>query len=100
VGPEHFVTVGGLPLPAGLLACTGAVEIAVHGWDVMAALARADGSRGAPIPAALAARMLRLCPLIVAGRESLFAVPVEVQAQACPGDQLVGYLGRNPECAA
>jgi len=98
-GPEHFVTVGGLPLPAGLLACTGAVEIAVHGWDVMAALARADGSRGAPIPAPLAARMLRLCPLIVAGRESLFAVPVEVPAQSCPGDQLVGYLGRNPGCS-
>jgi uncharacterized protein (TIGR03086 family) len=97
-GPERFVTVGGLPLPAGLVACTGAVEIAVHGWDVMAALTRADGSRGAPIPAALAARMLRLCPLLVAGRETLFAVPVEVPAQACPGDQLVGYLGRNPGC--
>ncbi len=96
--PERFVTIGGLPLPAGLVTCTGAVEIAVHGWDVMAALARADRSRGAPIPAALATRMLRLCPLIVAGRESLFAVPVEVPAQACPGDQLVGYLGRNPGC--
>jgi len=97
-GPERFVTVGGLPLPAGLVACTGAVEIAVHGWDVMTALAQADGSRGAPIPAALAARMLRICPLLVAGRENLFAVPVEVPAQACPGDQLVGYLGRNPGC--
>src|SRR5512142_597603 len=50
---ERFVTIGGLPLPAGLVACTGAVEIAVHGWDVMASLARADRSRGAPIPAAL-----------------------------------------------
>jgi uncharacterized protein (TIGR03086 family) len=99
-GPEQFVTVGGLPIPAGLVVCTGAVEIAVHGWDVMAALARADGSRSAPIPAALAARLLRLCPLIVAGRENLFAVPVEVPAQACPGDQLIGYLGRNPGCAA
>jgi uncharacterized protein (TIGR03086 family) len=97
-GPERFVTVGDLPLPAGLVACTGAVEIAVHGWDVMTALARADGSRGAPIPAALAARMLRICPLLVAGRENLFAVPVEVPAQACPGDRLVGYLGRNPGC--
>jgi hypothetical protein len=58
--------------------------------------ARAGGNRGTPIPAALATRMLRLCPLIVAGRESLFAVPVEVPAQASPGDQLVGYLGRRP----
>ena len=90
------MTIGGLPMPAGLVACTGAVEIAVHGWDVTTALARADCSRGAPIPAGLATRMLRLCPLIVAGRENLFAVPVAVPAQASPGDRLVGYLGRRP----
>jgi uncharacterized protein (TIGR03086 family) len=116
-GPERFVTVGGLPLPAGLVACTGAVEIAVHGWDVAAARGRAgrSGSAGrggsagcgggdpktaqtpiAPIPAALATRLLTVCPLLVAGREGLFALPVEVPAQASPGDQLVGYLGRDP----
>jgi uncharacterized protein (TIGR03086 family) len=94
--PEQFVMIGGLPMPAGLVTCTGAVEIAVHGWDVAEALARADRHRGAPIPAALATRMLRLCPLLVAGRESLFAGPVEVPAQASPGDRLVGYLGRRP----
>jgi uncharacterized protein (TIGR03086 family) len=90
-GPERFVAVGGLPIPAGLVACTGAVEIAVHGWDVSAAR-----GGGHPIPAKLATRMLRLCPLLVAGREGLFAVPVEVPAQASPGDRLVGYLGRQP----
>jgi uncharacterized protein (TIGR03086 family) len=90
-GPGRFVAVGGLPVPAGLVVCTGAVEIAVHGWDVSAALGAA-----APIPAALATRMLRLCPLLVAGREGLFALPVEVPAQASPGDRLVGYLGRHP----
>jgi uncharacterized protein (TIGR03086 family) len=103
-GPERFVAVGGLPMSAGLVACTGAVEIAVHGWDVSAARARAGrGSAGregdvpeTPIPAGLAARMLRLSPLLVAGREGLFAVPVEVPAQASPGDRLVGYLGRHP----
>src|SRR6478736_367172 len=102
-GPECFVAVGGLPMPAGLVACTGAVEIAVHGWDVSAARARAGrGGTGegdvqeAPIPAALATRMLRLGPLLVAGREGLFGVPVEVPAQASPGDRLVGYLGRHP----
>ena len=107
-GPERFVAVGGLPIPAGLVACTGAVEIAVHGWDVSAARARAGrGSAGCegdvpetPIPAALATRMLRLSPLLVAGREGLFAVPVEVPAQASPGDRLVGYLGRHPGPAA
>jgi uncharacterized protein (TIGR03086 family) len=112
-GPECFVAVGGLPMPAGLVACTGAVEIAVHGWDVSAARARAgrDGAssgsatpdRGTsqiPIPAALATRMLRLSPLLVAGREGLFAVPVEVPAEASPGDRLVSYLGRHPGAQA
>jgi uncharacterized protein (TIGR03086 family) len=92
-GPERFVAVGGLPLPAGLVVCTGAVEIAVHGWDASAAL---GGGAGTPIPAGLATRLLRLCPLLVSGREGLFAVPVAVPAQASPGDQLIGYLGRNP----
>jgi uncharacterized protein (TIGR03086 family) len=99
-GPERFVAVGGLPIPAGLVACTGAVEIAVHGWDVAAARAGADRARGVqetPIPAELATRMLRLGPLLIAGREGLFALPVAVSAQASPGDQLVGYLGRDPE---
>jgi len=102
-GPERFVAVGGLPIPAGVVACTGAVEIAVHGWDVSAARARAGragGVRETPIPAALATRMLRLGPLLVAGREGLFGVPVEVPAQASPGDRLVGYLGRHPGAAA
>ncbi len=95
-GPERFVAVGGLPIPAGLVACTGAVEIAVHGWDVSAARGSAGCGGVHPIPAALATRMLGLCPLLVAGREGLFAGPVEVSAQASPGDRLVGYLGRQP----
>jgi uncharacterized protein (TIGR03086 family) len=112
-GPECFVAVGGLPMPAGLVACTGAVEIAVHGWDVSAARARAGrdsassasatpdrGTSQIPIPAALATRMLRLSPLLVAGREGLFAVPVEVPAEASPGDRLVSYLGRHPGAPA
>ena len=95
-GPEFFVAVGGLPVPAGLVTCAGAMEIAVHGWDVSAACGRAGCGGVRPIPAVLATRMLRLCPLLVVGREGLFAVPVEVPAQASPGDRLVGYLGRDP----
>jgi uncharacterized protein (TIGR03086 family) len=97
--PGRFVAVSGLPVPASLVACTGAVEIAVHGWDV--SVARGAAGRGRvrpvrPIPAALASRMLGLCPLLVAGREGLFADPVEVAAQASPGDKLVAFLGRDP----
>jgi uncharacterized protein (TIGR03086 family) len=95
-GPEFFVSVGDLPVPAGLVTCTGAMEIAVHGWDVSAACDSAGRGGVRPIPAVLATRMLRLCPLLVVGREGLFAVPVEVPAQASPGDRLVGYLGRDP----
>ena len=90
-GPDRFVLVGGLPLAAGIVACTGALEIAVHGWDVSAARGRSD-----PIPPALALRMLRLSPLLVTGREGLFAAPVPVPAQASPGDRLVAYFGRTP----
>jgi uncharacterized protein (TIGR03086 family) len=94
-GAVRFVAVAGLPVPAGLVACTGAVEVAVHGWDVSAA--RSGACRLIPpIPDVLAIRMLRVCPLVVAGREGLFAGPVEVPAQASPGDRLVGFLGRDP----
>ena len=91
-GPaERFVVVGGLPLPAGIVACTGAVEIAVHGWDVSAAL-----GRGGTIPPGLATRLLALCPLLAASREGLFAPAVPVSPEASPGDRLLCYLGRDP----
>jgi uncharacterized protein (TIGR03086 family) len=90
-GPGRFVLVGGLPLSAGIVACTGAVEIAVHGWDVSVARGHAR-----PIPPGLATRMLSLSPLLVAVREGLFADPVEVSPGASPCDRLVGYLGRVP----
>jgi uncharacterized protein (TIGR03086 family) len=91
-GPaERFVVVGGLPLPAGIVACTGALEIAVHGWDVSVAL-----GRGGAIPFGLATRLLALCPLLMAGREGLFAAAVPISPDASPGDRLLGYLGRDP----
>lgn len=85
------VRVGGLPLPAFIVTCTGAVEIAVHGWDVAAARGRRED-----IPPGLATRMLGICPLLVESRAGLFAPPVEVPPQASPGDRLVAYLGRKP----
>jgi uncharacterized protein (TIGR03086 family) len=88
---DRFVVVSGMPVAAGIVACTAAVEVAVHGWDVSAARGRA-----AEIPPALAARMLGLCPLLLVSPSGLFAPPVEVPPQARPGDRLVACLGRDP----
>ena len=90
-GSDRFVLVGGLPLPSVIVACTGAVEIAVHGWDVSAAR-----GRGSPIPPGLAVRMLGVTPLLLASRAGLFGPPVVVSPQASPGDRLVAHLGRTP----
>src|SRR5260370_40809789 len=79
-------------MPAGLVACTGAIEIAMHGWDVSAAR-----GCGCPIPPALATRLLRLGPLLVTSRQGLFARPVEVPAEASPCHRLPGHLGRPPK---
>lgn len=80
-------------LPAGVLLGTGALELATHGWDI----ARACGVRH-PIPAGLAADLLRIAPSLVgdAGRYPLFAAPVAVPPGGCPGDRLVAFLGRDP----
>jgi uncharacterized protein (TIGR03086 family) len=87
------ISVANLPLPAALVAGTGAVEIVVHGWDV----AVACGHRR-PIPPALATELLGICPLIASGatRSALFARPVPVSSTAIPSDQLVAFLGRDP----
>jgi len=90
-GRNRFVQLAGVPLAAGIVAAAAAVEIAVHGWDVSAARGPAE-----EIPPGLAARMLGLCPLLVASRDGLFAPPVAVPPGAPPGDRLVAYLGRNP----
>ena len=72
----------------------GAVEIAVHGWDI----SRACGIRQ-PIPPTLAVDLVSICVLVVTGatRHPAFADPVAVPHRACPSDQLVAFLGRNPD---
>jgi uncharacterized protein (TIGR03086 family) len=93
VGDDRVVVVEDLPLAAGMVAATGAVELAVHGWDV----ARACGQRR-PIPDALAVELLELCPLLVPARARapLFAARVAVAPSASPSDRLVALLGRDP----
>jgi uncharacterized protein (TIGR03086 family) len=85
--------VGDRSLDAGLLVAVGALEIAVHGWDV----ARACG-RARPIPSALAVELLPLAHLVVADadRGVRFADPVDVSPRTLPGGLLLAFLGRRP----
>ncbi|TDD31635.1 maleylpyruvate isomerase family mycothiol-dependent enzyme, partial [Actinomadura sp. KC06] len=71
--PER-VEIGDRRLGGDLMIAVGALEVAVHGWDI----AQASG-RASPIPAALADELLRICPLVVpeSPRRPLFADPVE-----------------------
>lgn len=91
---EHSVGVGDRSLDLGLLASVGAVEIAVHGWDV----AQACG-RSRPIPPALAAELFPVARCFVADvdRGVRFAEPVGVPSSwSRPEDRLLAFLGRRP----
>ncbi|HEX8631181.1 MAG TPA: TIGR03086 family metal-binding protein [Catenuloplanes sp.] len=92
-GDRAAVSVGGCPVTTGIVAGAGAIEVAVHGWDV----ARACG-RERPVPASLAEELLDLAPLLVTGdeRPGRFAPAVPVPARAAPGDRLLAFLGRRP----
>lgn len=87
------VTVGDRRLQGDLMAAAGAVEVAVHGWDIAQATGEAR-----PIPPVLAADLLAVCPLVLPAppRGPLFAEPVEAPPDASPGDRLVALLGRRP----
>jgi uncharacterized protein (TIGR03086 family) len=90
---RRVLDIGDLPLPAIALECAGAIEIAVHGWDI----SQACGERR-PIPDALAANLLAIAPLLIpeTGRHPLFNPPVAARARADPSDRLVAFLGRKP----
>jgi uncharacterized protein (TIGR03086 family) len=90
---DDVVTISGMPVPADVVANMGAVEVAVHGWDV----AKSCGHPLA-IPPSLGRALLGIIPLLVttADRPSRFAAPYRTSAFASPGDRLVAYLGRRP----
>ncbi len=90
---ERLVAIADRELTASMVTAAGAIEIAVHGWDISAAC---GGRR--PVPPGLAAALLPLAPLLIprASRAGLFADPVPVPEAACPGDRLVAFLGRRP----
>ncbi|MPZ61073.1 MAG: TIGR03086 family protein [Propionibacteriales bacterium] len=88
------ISIADRPLSLGMVTGTGAVEVAVHGWDV----AQACG-RNRPIPAGLAEELLKIVPFLVADddRPGRFAPPRWVRPLAGPGDRLVAFLGRDPD---
>jgi len=86
------VAVDDLALTTGIVTTTGALEVAVHGWDV----AVARGHRR-PLPDALATDLLALCPLLVSDidRPVRFAAPIPLPRGAAAGDRLLAFLGRG-----
>lgn len=87
---RQLILVGGCPVTAGIVAGAGALEVAVHGWDV----ARACG-RDRPLPTPLAEELLDLSPLLVtAADRGQFAEPLWVGPRAGPHERLLAHLGR------
>jgi uncharacterized protein (TIGR03086 family) len=89
----RLVTIGDRELTRRMVVLTGAIEIAVHGWDIVVACGACR-----PVPPGLAAILLPIAELLItpATRPGLFADPVRLPGPACPGDQLVAFLGRRP----
>jgi uncharacterized protein (TIGR03086 family) len=93
-GPGRDVLIGGCPMPAGQLAAIGAIEIAVHAWDV----SQACGT-GQPIPEPLAAALLPTAVTLISDddRPRQFASARGVPAGANASDRLTAFLGRRKQ---
>jgi uncharacterized protein (TIGR03086 family) len=75
-----------------VMAGAGALEIAVHGWDIWQTCGHQQ-----PIPLDLAVELLTIASLFVpeTNRHPLFAAPVAVSLTAEPSDRLLAFLGRD-----
>jgi uncharacterized protein (TIGR03086 family) len=94
--PGRTFAIGDRVLTPRMVTLLGVIEIAVHGWDISVACGACR-----PVPPGLALIVLPLAPLLVTPdiRPGLFADPVPLAGPACPGDQLVAFLGRQPRLA-
>lgn len=90
---SYIVAIDDRALRADVLAYVGAVEIAVHGWDIAQACGTAR-----PIPPRLADDILTFVELIVpeTERRPHFGAPLAAPPSATAGDRLLAYLGRDP----
>jgi uncharacterized protein (TIGR03086 family) len=91
-GQRGDVLVDGRPLTAPVLTSAGALEVAVHGWDVATAC---GVSR--PLPDELATDLFRVAPRLVtdADRPGRFDPPLDPPAGASAGERLLAFLGRR-----
>ncbi|MEU9866942.1 MULTISPECIES: TIGR03086 family metal-binding protein [Actinomadura] len=92
-GAAGTAAIGDRCLPVEAVVGAGALEAAVHGWDV----AQATGA-ARPIPPDLATDLLDVWRTLAppCGRLPLFGDPVDPGPHATPGDRLVAFLGRRP----
>lgn len=87
--PSGPVQVGDRLLDGDLLDAAGALELAVHGWDLNTAVHRSD-----PIPEALARRLLPVCARLPFARPE-FAPATTPPPAATAAQRLLSTLGRN-----
>jgi uncharacterized protein (TIGR03086 family) len=89
--PVDEVGIAGWPVSAAVVTAAGALEVAVHGWDV----AHASGDPR-PLPAELAAELLPLAPLLVTeqDRPGRFGPALPCRPDAAPATRLLAFLGR------
>jgi uncharacterized protein (TIGR03086 family) len=80
-------------LSAPVVAGAGAIELAVHGWDV----AQSCGDPR-PIPPDLADELLDLAVVLIRApdRPGRFGRPLPFPDDASPSDRLLAFLGRAP----
>ena len=92
VAHDDDVTVGDQALSSSLLACAGALEVAVHGWDVSQTTGACE-----PVPAGLARDLLTWADVLVTGddRPGRFDHPVPGPSVG-PSSRLLQLLGREP----
>jgi uncharacterized protein (TIGR03086 family) len=83
----------GRTLPAKIVVYVGAIEMALHAWDIAQAC-RTDR----PIPSDVASALLWVAPpLAAAGLAGhVFAEPLASPTTATPSDQLLALFGRQP----
>ncbi len=88
----ELIGIADLSLTDNALAYTGAMEVAVHGWDIAVACGRPR-----PIPTDLASSLLAAAPVLLpaSARHDLFAEPLAPPRPVTPSGTLLALLGRR-----